>query len=220
MSLSYLLALSHPGMIPTSVWDTISPHTAGRYHLSSSPGNCSLTIDSAEAGDTAVYQCNASSRVGHSLTNAVQLFVTGNKILCRLVIELSTALHASFHFPPTMHSSPLPAQPTILQSPMDRVLREGDTVLLPCRASLSTSSTTLVYFWFKNGARDDTLTTSLSSGDLTLTNFQSSKNGLYECYVSITATGVAADPLVFLVGRAVVTVGGEGEEKRTISVTL
>lgn len=103
---------------------------------------------------------------------------------------------------------------------MDRVLREGDTVLLPCRASLSTSSTTLVYFWFKNGARDDTLTTSPSSGDLTLTNFQSSQNGLYECYVSITATGVAADPLVFLVGRAVVTVGGEGEEKRTISVTL
>lgn len=27
--------------------------------------------------------------------------------------------------------------------------------------------------------------------------------------MSITATGVAADPLVFLVGRAVVTVGGE-----------
>ena len=38
--------------------------------------------------------------------------------------------------------------------------------------------------------------------------------------MSITATGVAADPLVFLVGRAVVTVGGEGEEKETISVTL
>ena len=29
--------------------------------------------------------------------------------------------------------------------------------------------------------------------------------------MSITATGVAADPLVFFVGRAVVTVGGEGE---------
>ena len=92
--------LSHPGMIPTSVWDTISPHTAGRYHLSSSPGNCSLTIDSAEAGDTAVYQCNASSRVGHSLTNAVQLFVTGNKILCRLIIELSTAVHVFISFSP------------------------------------------------------------------------------------------------------------------------
>lgn len=32
--------------------------------------------------------------------------------------------------------------------------------------------------------------------------------------MSITATGVAADPLVFFVGRAVVTVGGEGESGR------
>ena len=32
--------------------------------------------------------------------------------------------------------------------------------------------------------------------------------------MSITATGVAADPLVFLVGRAVVTVGGEEESGR------
>ena len=103
---------------------------------------------------------------------------------------------------------------------MDWVLREGDTVLLPCHASVSTISTRLDYFWSKNGARDNTLVTSPNSGDLTLTNFQSSQNGLYECYVSITATGVAADPLVFLVGRAVVTVGGEGEKKETISVTL
>ena len=94
---------------------------------------------------------------------------------------------------------------------MDDTPNEGDTVVLHCRASSTTSPTTISYFWSKDGTRDDSLLDSPNSGTLTLTNFQSSQNGLYECYVSITATGVAADPLVFLVGRAVVTVGGEGE---------
>ena len=112
--------------------------------------------------------------------------------------------------PSTTHSS-LPAQPTIHQTPRDETPNAGDTVVLPCRASSTTSPTTISYFWSRDGTRDNSLLASSSSGTLTLNNFQSSQNGLYECYVSITASGVDANPLVFLVGRAVVTVGGEGE---------
>lgn len=91
---------------------------------------------------------------------------------------------------------------------MEEVLTPGSEVTLQCSVA-EVANVEVEYRWTRNGVVEGPEVR--STGDLVVgpVTEDESHNGLYECHMILTATGITAAPLLVSVGSTLLSVGGE-----------